>query len=75
MSARERLAAIEARAGDPFGTALQGIGQVDDDRDWLLSFIRQQDAQLDAVRTLANDAGRCGWRISADDIRKTLAAS
>ena len=34
--------------------------------------VREQAATIAAVRDLANSAGRCGWRISADDIRKTL---
>jgi len=38
----------------------------------LLAIVREQAATLAAVRDLANSAGRCGWRISADDIRKTL---
>ena len=38
----------------------------------LLALAREQAATIAAVRDLANGAGRCGWRISADDIRKTL---
>ena len=38
----------------------------------LLAIVREQAATIAAVRDLANSAGRCGWRVSADDIRKTL---
>lgn len=34
--------------------------------------VRTQQATLDRVLNLANTSGRCGWRISADDLRKTL---
>ena len=34
--------------------------------------VREQAATIAAVRDLANSAGRCGWRISADDIRTAL---
>ena len=40
------LAAIEARANDPFGTSMQGIGQVDEDRTTLLALVREQQATM-----------------------------
>ena len=38
----------------------------------LLETVRTQQATIDRVLNLANSSGRCGWRISADELRKTL---
>lgn len=63
---------IRRRADDPFGTMKLGIGQVDADRDALLVIVRRQAATIANVLTLANSAGRCGWKLSADEVRKAL---
>ena len=42
------------------------------DRDTLLTLVRAQQATLTRVLNLANASGRCGWRISADELRRTL---
>ncbi len=62
-----RLEQIQARADDPFGTSMQGIGQIDEDRDYLL-------AKLAAIRDLADAHGKVGFRVAANDIRATLDA-
>ena len=41
---------------------------------FLLDLVRKQEDLLTAVLDLANVSGRRGWRINADDIRKTLGA-
>jgi hypothetical protein len=56
MSTTDQLAAIEARANDPFGTSMQGVGQVDADRDALLAMVREQQARLDKVTVVADRA-------------------
>ena len=63
----EAIATLEDRVEN-------GAMRPDDRRDLrlMLDLISTQAATIAAVRDLANSAGRCGWRISADDIRKTL---
>ena len=39
------------------------------------ALVRSQQATIDRVLNLANSSGRCGWRISADELRKVLGAS
>ena len=68
----DQLAAIEARANDPFGTSMQGIGQVDADRDTLLAMVRKQQDQLDRVLELAYWAGKRGWQIAPATLRNTI---
>jgi hypothetical protein len=41
----------------------------------LLALVRKQAAQIERVLDLANTRSRCGWQISADEIRKALAAT
>ena len=52
MTTTDQLAAIEARANDPFGTVLTGLDQVDADRDALLALVREQRAALERVRAI-----------------------
>jgi|GEM_PF-1576087 len=54
MTTTDQLAAIEARANDPFGTMKAGIGQVDADRDDLLAMLREQGAVIERVKELAD---------------------
>jgi hypothetical protein len=64
MTTTDQLAAIEARADDPFGTSMQGIGQVDADRDALLAMVREQRAVIERVEALAEKwryKGEFGW--------------
>ena len=56
MTTTDQLAAIEARANDPFSTAKAGIGQVDADRDALLAMVREQRAALDLIANQVNAA-------------------
>jgi len=71
----EQLDAIQSRIAD-CTTYNFGMRNADklakEDAPYLLALAREQAAIIAAVRDLANSAGRCGWRISADDIRKTL---
>lgn len=76
MTTADQLAEIEARLTADEAEYTSGDGdQTIRDRRALLALVREERARIDRVRDLANSAGRCGWRISADDIRKTLAAT
>jgi hypothetical protein len=72
----DQLAEIEARLTgdkDDFGNGY--ADQTIRDREHLLAIIRTQQAQIERVLDLANTRSRCGWRISADEIRKALTAT
>ena len=70
------LDAIEARAEGHDGEFRAEVrhAQAIEDRHYLLDLVRRQEELLTAVLDLANVSGRRGWRINADDIRKTLGA-
>ena len=38
----------------------------------LLALVHSQQATIDRVLNLANSSGRCGWKISADELRNVL---
>lgn len=40
----------------------------------LRALVRTQQATIDRVRDLANDAGRCGWTLTPNQVREVLQA-
>lgn len=70
----DELDAIQLRA-DRAAVGWRGTESADQviaDRFDLLALVRTQQATLAAVLELANNAGRCGWKLSADEVRKAL---
>jgi hypothetical protein len=77
----DQLAAIEARQVATIERLNKGDANMSDglyamgDRRTLLALVRTQAAQIERVLDLANTRSRCGWQISADEIRKALTAT
>jgi lysyl-tRNA synthetase class I len=77
----DQLAAIEARAEvvarwrEHFHAPQSNIDYSQRDVPALLALARKQAAQIERVLDLATTRSRCGWQISADEIRKALTAT
>lgn len=68
----ELIEQIQARANDPFGTLKAGIGLVDEDRDYLLAVVREQQSRLDAVAKIADEKYRLWAAVCGNTCNKDI---